>query len=93
MVESATVRIVERLRAEEMWGRSGREWYMLSPGERFLESAKLVGDLSRRLEDHLSRARLLRALSSIQKSGARTLLMGRRAILYGASGFSHSLIF
>jgi hypothetical protein len=39
--ESATVRIVTRLRAEEIVGQEWAEWYMLSPGERFLESAKL----------------------------------------------------
>ena len=41
IVESATVRIVERLRAEEIVGQEWAEWYMLSPSERFLESAKL----------------------------------------------------
>ena len=41
IVESATVIIVERLRAEEIVGQEWAEWYMLSPGERFLESAKL----------------------------------------------------
>jgi len=32
---------VERLRAEEIVGHEWAEWYMLSPHERFLESAKL----------------------------------------------------
>jgi hypothetical protein len=39
--ESGTVRIVKRLRAEEIVGHEWAEWYMLRPGERFLESAKL----------------------------------------------------
>jgi hypothetical protein len=39
--ESATVRIVKRLRAEEIVGHEWAEWYRLSPGERFLESAKV----------------------------------------------------
>jgi hypothetical protein len=39
--ESATVRIVERLRAEEIVGHEWAEWYVLSPHERFLESARL----------------------------------------------------
>ena len=41
IVESATVRIVERVCAEEIVGHEWAEWYILSPGERFLESARL----------------------------------------------------
>lgn len=40
-VESGTVGIVERLRAEEIAGEEWAEWYALSPRERFLESMKL----------------------------------------------------
>src|ERR1017187_3823969 len=45
-----------------------------------------------RLEDHLNQSPILRALSSIQRSGARTLLMGGQAcIFYGAAEFSRDL--
>src|ERR1017187_7093983 len=45
-----------------------------------------------RLEDHLNQSPILRALSSIRKSGARTLLMGGQAcVFYGAAEFSRDL--
>ncbi|SPF55167.1 conserved hypothetical protein [Candidatus Sulfopaludibacter sp. SbA4] len=39
--KSVTVRIVKRLRAEEIAGEEWAAWYALSPGERFLESIRL----------------------------------------------------
>ena len=43
-------------------------------------------------EDHLNRSPILKALSSMRKSGAQTLLMGGQAcVFYGAAEFSRDL--
>jgi hypothetical protein len=44
------------------------------------------------LEDHSIQSPILKALSSIRRSGARTLLMGGQAcVFYGAAEFSRDL--
>jgi len=72
-------------------GAEWAEWYAMTPEERFLESMK-VWDPIARSEVRLSRSPILRALSSIRKSGTKTLLMGGQAcVFYGAAEFSRDL--
>ena len=90
--ESVTVGIVERLRAEEIAGDEWASWYALSP-TRGCSSRCDCGRPISHSEDHLTRSPILKALSSIRRSGARTLLMGGQAcVFYGAAEFSRAVV-
>ena len=63
----------------------------MTPQERFAESMKLW-DAYLALGGSLNRSPILTALSSMRKSGVRTLLMGGQAcVFYGAAEFSRDL--
>src|ERR1700689_23914 len=70
---------------------SGRRGMRSAPASVSLNPQDCGQPISR-LGDHLSQSPILKALSSIQRSGARTLLMGGQAcVFYGAAEFSRDL--
>ena len=73
---------------EEIAGEEWADWYRLTPQERFIESMKLW-DTYLALGGSLEPEPDTRALSSIRKNGAKTLLTGGQAcVFYGAAEFS-----
>ena len=74
--------------AEEVAGAEWAEWYRLTPEQRFLESMKLW-ETYLALGGSLEPEPDTQSLSSIRKSGAKTLLMsGQACVFYGAAEFS-----